>query len=87
MENKKIYSFSNTNCTIKEKRRRDESALLVRALGTNCHASGFDASRGRTAHPCHQKRILGLRAQGIPSRVKLICCLTGPGNDPRSGEP
>ena len=34
--------------------RRDESTLLVRALGANCHASGFDANRRRTAHPCHE---------------------------------
>ena len=27
---------------------------MVRALGANCHASGFDASQRRTAHPCHE---------------------------------
>ncbi|KAF3564962.1 hypothetical protein DY000_02012837 [Brassica cretica] len=27
---------------------------LDRALGANCHASGFDASQRRTALPCHK---------------------------------
>ena len=37
--------------------RRDESVLLVRSLGANCHVSGFDASQRRTAHPCHEAGI------------------------------
>ncbi|KAF2618754.1 hypothetical protein F2Q68_00042539 [Brassica cretica] len=31
--------------------RRDVVARLVRTLGANCHAPGFDARRRGTAHP------------------------------------
>ncbi|KAF3575919.1 hypothetical protein DY000_02035206 [Brassica cretica] len=53
------YSWQPDSCTIPRYRhtnvcgisRRDVVARLVRILGANCHAPGFDARRSGTAHP------------------------------------
>ncbi|KAF3506812.1 hypothetical protein F2Q69_00009215 [Brassica cretica] len=76
--------------------RRDESALLVRVLGANCHASGFDASRRRTAHPCHEVstgpsgpgHTLPGEAGPLPDRTQGMTREAGnPGDAPRIIDP
>ncbi|KAF3559897.1 hypothetical protein F2Q69_00014395 [Brassica cretica] len=52
-----LFRRTTQDIPINKFRQEDESALLVRALGVNCHASGFDASRRRTVHPCHEAGI------------------------------
>lgn len=64
---------------------------MVRALGANGHASGFEPPGGELPLPCHQMQywMLGLvLSPGITLPGEVDRCLTGPGGIIRvSGEP
>ncbi|KAJ4916279.1 hypothetical protein Rs2_01829 [Raphanus sativus] len=82
LNSSKTGSPTSRKLTKPLKRRRDEVAQVVKALGANGHAPGFEPSGGELPLPYHQMRywMLGLvLSSGIILPGEVDRCLTGPG--------